>query len=176
MLEPKKPKGIWISFAAVGVAFVIMGFLTELTGTFIAAAAVALIIAAFLSYGGVKSWKQKNEAFKQYDSMGYLDTLKQSIANGTCVTFGKGKIVANDDTVYYNDEFVSLVKLDMVKNVYKTNIISGQYNYEKKAVALECKDGQVRYMYSVSRSRKNNPDFDAFISYVKNHIVTEGEA
>lgn len=182
MLEPKKPIKILAGLALAGIAFALIGLvastrngLGQSVGTLFLTVGFVVLFITFLLYVSVsKNWKNRVKSYEEYDLAGYLDTIKQSIANGTAVTFNKGKIVANDDTVYLNDEYVAAIKFDLVRNAYRTNIIAGQYKYNQMAVALECTDGQTRYMYIAPRNRKNNPDFDAFIKYVKEHVVAQG--
>lgn len=173
MIESKKPVA-WIPITLIGVLFLLIGLLGNGKGGLLIVALIILVVAVIVAIIGKKDYQKRVTALLELEASGILSSINESIANGTVKKFQKGKILASETAVLYNADVVCAVELNSIANAYPSNVIAGKYDYDKKCVALECKDGMLRTMYFTPR--KNNADFDAFVSFVKSHITVEEEA
>lgn len=99
----------------------------------------------------------------------YFESFRQeAISSGTAVDFPKVKIIVTNSYICsYEMTFgftVDIVPLSIVENVYRSNIINGEYDYESFYLAIEMSEGRRTYFGRTLRVGKKN--LDAFVDVI----------
>lgn len=110
----------------------------------------------------------------------YFESFKNEVINGSSNhDFPKLKIIITDSFVAYYEYALSfklnIVPLDMVKNVYRTNVVNGNYSFEDFFLAVEMTDGNKTLMSRTFRSGKKSLQiYDEIIATLKSKISLRG--
>lgn len=96
----------------------------------------------------------------------YFQAFKQEITYPTTIDYPVNKLVITNSFICdYNHDFF-IYPIANIINIYKSNIINGEYNFTNMHVAVETRDNRRFYIGNSFRKLKDSP-IDNFISNVK---------
>ncbi|MBP5153176.1 MAG: hypothetical protein ILP13_09745 [Lachnospiraceae bacterium] len=174
MIVAKKSK-VGLIFTIVSILFLLLGLLDpEEFVAFLIIGIVILIIGICIMISSGKQFKKKKEALERLNSDGTVDRLNSEIGSGRTKYYKKLALAVNDREVFIDGPDATLVKMEEISRVYRTNVINGQYNYQNQAIDLDLKDGR-RYCVG-SVSRKNVPgEFGEVLNFIRNRVAASLE-
>lgn len=96
----------------------------------------------------------------------YYQAFNQELTYPNVLDYPVNKLVITNSFICdYNHDFL-IYPISNIINVYKSNIINGEYSFSNIHVAIETKDNTRFYIGNTIRLPKDSP-IDNFISHVK---------
>lgn len=126
-----------------------------------------------------KNIKKLEKMFTKDPGSGALfEGLKAEVNRPSAQDFPKFKMMVTDSYVCFWRNMLGgsleIIPLDKITNIYRTNIINGQYNYENFTLAVES-GNSIRYLATYPRTSVKSMDvFNEVIEAVRAKIAING--
>lgn len=114
---------------------------------------------------------------KDPDSASHLEAAKAETNGSGAMEFPKIRMLVTDSFVCYFrigiGGAIMIVPISEITNIYRTNIVRGEYEYEQFTLAVETTKG-IRYMANFPRSGKSFDIFNEVIALVRERMSVNG--
>lgn len=116
---------------------------------------------------------------KDPQSASYFEAAKSEARSANAVEFQNIRILVTDSYLCYHDLGIGagfvIIPISTITNIYRTNIISTEYDYDNFTLAVEIGNG-IRYLTRFPRTGKSIDIYNDAIAAVKARMAVNGGA
>lgn len=128
-----------------------------------------------------KNVKKLEKIFeKDPESASYFDALKAEAGRSSAQEFTKFRILVTDSFVCYSPVVfggrLNIVPITKVRNIYRTNIVRGEYNFDNFTLAVETDTGIIYLAVYPRAGAKTLDIFNEVIEAVRTRMAVNGGA
>ena len=114
---------------------------------------------------------------RDQQSASYLEAARSEARSTNAAEFANIRILVTDSYLCYHDLGIGaafvIIPISSITNLYRTNIIRAEYDYDNFTLAVETGSG-IRYLTRMPRSGKNLEIFNEAIAAVKARMALNG--
>ena len=114
---------------------------------------------------------------KDPQSATYLEAAKSEARSTNAVEFQNIRILVTDSFLCYHDMGIgaafTIIPISTIRNLYRTNIIGTEYDYDNFTLAVEVGSG-IRYLTRFPRTGKSIDIYNDAIAAVKARMALNG--